>query len=71
MPKVTPSTDTEPVYLTVPDVCSRFAIGRSRLYELLAKGELAAFKLGKRTVFSFADLTEYMSRLPAWTPQNG
>jgi excisionase family DNA binding protein len=36
--------------LTIKEVCSRLAISRSKLYELLRSGQLGAVRIGKRGV---------------------
>ena len=39
-------------------------IGRTKLYGLLAQGELSAVKLGRRTLFREAELAAYAACLP-------
>jgi excisionase family DNA binding protein len=36
--------------LRIPEACAELSIGRSRLYELIAAGEIAAVKIGSRGV---------------------
>jgi excisionase family DNA binding protein len=37
-------------------------ISRSRIYELIASGEIAACKVGKRTIIPAAELTAFLDR---------
>lgn len=41
-------------------------MSRSRLYELLATGEIPGRKLGKATVILRDDLERYIAGLPEW-----
>ena len=40
------SSRVEPVVVTVADAATMLSVGRSRVYELIARGELASVKLG-------------------------
>ena len=40
------SSRVEPMVVTVPDAASMLSIGRSRIYELIASGDLASVKIG-------------------------
>jgi hypothetical protein len=42
-------------------------IGRSKLYEAMAAGDLKARKSGRRTVIRAADLESFINGLPAMT----
>lgn len=46
------------------DAAQRAGISRSRLYELIAAGEIPARKLGTRTLILRADLEAYLVDLP-------
>lgn len=39
-------------------------IGRTKLYELLARGDLSAVKLGRRTLLLEAEVAAFAARLP-------
>jgi excisionase family DNA binding protein len=45
----TPSTD-ERTWLTVPQVAEELHIPRTRAYELIARGELPAVRVGERSI---------------------
>ncbi|HEY8124187.1 MAG TPA: excisionase family DNA-binding protein [Methylocystis sp.] len=51
-----------------PDVAARrLGIGRSKLFEAIKAGELAAKKCGRRTLILDADLRRYADNLPSAT----
>jgi len=54
--------------MTLPDVCREGRIGRSYLYQLIGKGDLAAVKAGRRTLVRRADFEEWLAKLPAYEP---
>lgn len=56
--------------LTVAQCCQIAAIGRTKFYELLAKGEIPARKLGKRTLIAASDLRTWVERLPSLEVSN-
>ena len=39
--------DELPQFLTVPEVCTYFALGRSTVYDLIRRGELQASRFGR------------------------
>jgi hypothetical protein len=56
----------EPAHLTVRDACAFSAYSRSRLYEAIGRGEIAAVKEGSRTLIVFESLKKQIaSRKPA------
>ncbi|AEP10755.1 helix-turn-helix domain-containing protein [Micavibrio aeruginosavorus] len=50
--------------LTVPEACQTLKIGRTRLYEILANGEIKARKSGKKTLIEKSELERWVSTLP-------
>jgi excisionase family DNA binding protein len=40
----------EQVATTVDDAAAALGIGRTKLYELISRGDLKAFKIGRRTL---------------------
>ena len=40
----------------------RSTLSRSRIYELIAAGEIAACKVGKRTIIPASELTTFLDR---------
>jgi excisionase family DNA binding protein len=54
----------EKVGFSIPEACHVSSCGRSKLYESLATGELAARKLGKRTIILREDLLRFLDSLP-------
>jgi hypothetical protein len=56
----------EPAHLTVRDACAFSAYSRSRLYEAIGRGEIAAVKEGSRTLIVFDSLKKQIAaRKPA------
>lgn len=47
--------------VSVPDARAEFGISRSRLYELIAAGEVRSIKLGKRRLVPRAELARYLA----------
>jgi len=46
----------------VDDTADALSLSRSRIYELIASGEIAACKVGKRTIIPVAELTAFLER---------
>ena len=47
---------------TIAAAAEALAISRSRLYELIADGQITACKVGKRTIIQAAELTAFLHR---------
>jgi excisionase family DNA binding protein len=58
-----------PIALKISEVCSASRIGRTRVYEAIKRGELPARKNGKSTLVLYADVVEWLNRLPAISPR--
>lgn len=50
---------------SVEDVIARTSLGRSKVYELLASGELGSVKVGRRRLIPARSLDEFVERLRA------
>lgn len=61
--------DNEPANLTIAETIARYRIGRTRLYELIASGEIEAFKLGRRTLVRTSSLRAFFAKLPTLTSE--
>lgn len=61
-------SDPTVVLLTLRETRARSAIGMTKLYSLLASGELEGVKLGNSTRVIEASLNRYLSGLPRWQP---
>jgi len=57
-------TDTIPLAYRPAAAAERIGVSRSRLYELIATGEITARKLGSSTLILHDDLTAYLRGLP-------
>lgn len=55
--------DTPSGYLSVLEACAYARMGRTRIYELIAAGELRIKKLGSRTLVSKSSIDKLMARL--------
>jgi excisionase family DNA binding protein len=56
------------IALTIPDARRESGVGRSKIYEAIAAGELPARKLGRRTLILADDLRAWLEHLPKVTP---
>jgi excisionase family DNA binding protein len=53
---VTPPPKLEPICVTVNEAARMIGVGRTKLYELIASGEIEAVKLGKSTRITTSSL---------------
>jgi len=49
---------------TISECCRLASIGRTKLYELVASGEIPTRKVGKKTLIAAADLQRWADQLP-------
>jgi excisionase family DNA binding protein len=54
-----------PVLLRINDACRFIGIGRSKLYELIAQGQIDAVKVGARTLVPTTSLEKFIRSLPS------
>jgi excisionase family DNA binding protein len=52
-----------PITVRVREACRLTGIGRSKLYELIASGEIKIVKVGAITLVPVASLTTFLQRL--------
>lgn len=57
--------------LSVNDFCRLYGIGRTKTYELIARGELRARRVGNRTLIPFDDAEAWAAKLPTIIPKAG
>jgi excisionase family DNA binding protein len=55
----------ERLLLTVPEAAARLSLGRSKVYELLTRGELQAVRIGRAVRIPVAELEHFVARLAA------
>ena len=60
----TTSPDFQREGLSIPEACHVAGIGRTKIYQAIADGELKARKYGKRTIVLRTDLQSFLSGLP-------
>ena len=56
-------TQIEPLSVDIPGACQLTGLGRSKLYDLLGRGEIASVKVGKRRLILVAELRAWLQRL--------
>jgi excisionase family DNA binding protein len=54
-----------PLAVRVPEACRLTGIGRSKLYELIAAGEIRVIKVGSITLVPFAGHQQFLERRSA------
>jgi len=52
-------SETLPILVGVEKACELLAIRKSHLYQMIAEAKLWPLKLGRRTVFKYADLVAF------------
>jgi excisionase family DNA binding protein len=55
--------------LTIKEFCDQYSVGITTAYELLKSGELAAKKIGNKTVIPTAEADRWLKSLPAYAPE--
>lgn len=60
-----------PIALTTSDAARSLGIGKTKLFELIAAGQLPAIRLGGRTLISRQDLEAFVAALPRRKPEVG
>lgn len=61
-PRASRSNGAEPLAVRIPDAVRMTGIGRSKLYELIASGELVSIKIGRCTLVPMESLRELICR---------
>ena len=54
----------EPANLTIAETIEHYRIGRTKLFSLIAQGDIEAIKLGTRTLVRTASVLEFLDGLP-------
>ena len=49
---------------TIADFCRSFGLSRSKVHHLIQSGELAAFKVGRRTLINADIVDQWLAGLP-------
>jgi excisionase family DNA binding protein len=53
------------LFYSVSETCGLLSLGRTKLYELIASGELPLRKVGRKSLLAAVDLTRWADHLPA------
>jgi excisionase family DNA binding protein len=56
---------SRPLTVRIPEACRLTGIGRSKLYELIAAGEIEIIKVGTISLVTMASLTSFLRRKAA------
>jgi excisionase family DNA binding protein len=67
---VTALTDSETLAYRPREAARILGCSRSRIYELLAAGEIRGHKLGANTLIPRTELEAFLSSLPEWEPDS-
>ena len=59
------SESTAPLAHRIHEACQRLGVGRSKLYELIASGEISSFKVGTRTLIPESELRRFVTERTA------
>jgi len=62
--------DIHPLAYRIPDAMAAIGIGRTKIYELIALGELRAIRIAGRTLVDGASLRDLVAAAPALTPRH-
>ena len=58
-------TTSNKLAYSIKEACDALSVGRTHLYKLISRGEIAARKMGTRTVILTDDLKAYLAALPS------
>lgn len=56
-------THADRLLYALPEAIERLSIGRSKMYELIAAGDIKAVKIGRRSLISHEELERYVQGL--------
>ena len=70
-PKATRTNGAEPLAVRIPDAVRMTGIGRSKLYELIASGELETIKIGRCTLVTIDALKALLANARAANHKGG
>lgn len=63
------AVEISPEYYSIPAAVKASSISRAGLYRALQCGQLAAVKIGRRTLIKRSALEEWIDAHAAWTPE--
>lgn len=58
-------TEVQPLLLTVNEAARQIRIGRTKMYELIASGEVKSVCVGRHRRIAYSELVSYTERLAA------
>jgi excisionase family DNA binding protein len=57
------SMDKQPLVLTIPETIREAKLGRTKIYQLIAEGQIEAVKVGSRTLVPYDSLLAWLAKL--------
>ena len=63
-----PLQSDQPQLITIREFCSRYAVGRTKAYELLNAREIEAKKIGSSTLIVRDSVEAWLANLPSYAP---
>jgi excisionase family DNA binding protein len=54
--------DHSPLVVSISEAARRLSLGRTKVYELIASGQLKTLKLGRRTLITMASVQALVAR---------
>lgn len=70
-PKATRTNGAEPLAVRIPDAVRMTGIGRSKIYELIASGDLETIKIGRCTLVTIDALKALLAKARATNYRGG
>jgi excisionase family DNA binding protein len=61
----------QPLLCSITESCRLLGVGRTKLYEVIASGELRIRKIGRKSLIAMSDLQRWAERLPAINSNGG
>jgi excisionase family DNA binding protein len=61
----------QPLLVPITESCRLLGVGRTKLYELIASGELRLRKIGRKSLIAMSDLQRWAERLPVIDTNGG
>lgn len=58
----TPTSAPKPLTVRIPEAARMTGLGRTKLYELIASGDLAVVKIGRATLITMASIEALLER---------
>jgi excisionase family DNA binding protein len=57
-------TKMQPLLVSITESCRLLGVGRTKLYELIASGELRIREIGRKSLIAMSDLQRWAEQVP-------